>query len=76
MTFTGARVEEQVGCRDPGGADAGDDDLDVFEALADDLERVHERSQHDDRRAVLVVVKDRDVELVAQPALDLEAARR
>ena len=30
----------------------------------------------DDRRAVLVVVEDRDVERLLQPALDLEAARR
>jgi hypothetical protein len=32
--------------------------------------------QHDDRRPVLIVVKDRNVQLFAQTALDLEAARR
>ncbi len=32
--------------------------------------------QHDDRGAVLVVVEHRDVDELAQPALDLEAARR
>ena len=37
---------------------------------------VEQRREDDDRRAVLVVVEDRDVELVLQAALDLEAARR
>ena len=46
------------------------------ERLADDLERVDERGEHDDRGAVLVVVEDRDVEAGPQPPLDLEAARR
>ena len=45
-------------------------------ALADHLQRVQQRRQHDDRRAVLVVVEDRDVERLAQAPLDLEAARR
>ena len=49
---------------DAGRADAGDDDPEVLDPLADDLERVDERSQDDDRRAVLVVVEDRDVELL------------
>ena len=35
-----------------------------------------QRRGHDDGRAVLVVVEDRDVEALLQPALDLEAARR
>src|SRR6266516_4440584 len=34
------------------------------------------RSEHDNRRSVLVVVKHRDVKQVAQPRFDLEAARR
>src|SRR3712207_8358175 len=45
------------------------------EVLVDAAQRVGERRQHDDRRAVLVVVEDGDVERLAQPALDLEAAR-
>src|SRR3712207_9046737 len=36
---------------------------------------VAQRGQRDDRRPVLVVVEDRDVELLPQPGLDLEAAR-
>jgi hypothetical protein len=44
--------------------------------LPDHAQRVAQRCERDDRRAVLVVVEHRDVELLAQPALDLEAARR
>jgi hypothetical protein len=55
---------------------ADDHDAHVLGALADDPQRVEERGEHDDRRAVLVVVEDRDLELVAQAPLDLEAARR
>ena len=42
--------------------------------LVHDPQRVLQRGQRDDRRPVLVVVEDRDVELLAQPGLDLEAA--
>ena len=68
--------EQDVRARDARRADAGDDDAHVLGALADDPQRVQQRREHDDRRAVLVVVEDGDVELVAQPPLDLEAARR
>ena len=40
------------------------------------LQRVQQRGQHHHRGAVLVVVEDRDVELLAQPLLHLEAPRR
>ena len=45
-------------------------------SLADHPQRVGQRGQHADRGAVLVVVEDRDVQQLAQPRLDLEAARR
>ena len=45
-------------------------------SLPTTLQGVDQRGEHDDRRAVLVVVEDRDVEAGAQPTLDLEAARR
>ena len=60
----------------PRGARAVDDDLRVLEPLADELERVDERRDADDRRAVLVVVEHGDVELLAQARLDVEALRR
>ena len=68
--------DQRLRHRDAGRADAGDDDADVLGPLADDLERVDEGGERDDRGAVLVVVEDGDVELLAQAALDLEAARR
>jgi hypothetical protein len=54
---------------------ADDHDRDVLGSLVDDPQGVEQRGEHDDRRAVLVVVEDRDVELRAQPPLDLKAAR-
>ena len=62
--------------RDARGAGADDHHRDVLGALVDDAQRVEEGGEHHHRGAVLVVVEDRDVELLAQPALDLEAARR
>src|SRR5882724_2075234 len=59
-----------------GGAHSTDHDFEAPGLLFDDLERVEERRDHDHGRAVLVVVKHRDVELLAQPGLDIEAARR
>jgi hypothetical protein len=51
--------------------DAVHDDLHVANFLADDLERYQER-ENDDRRAVLIVVEDRDVEFLFQALLDLK----
>ena len=67
---------QDLGDRNAGRADAGDDDLEVFHLLVDDLERVAQRGERDDGGAVLVVVEDRDVEAGLEPLLDLEAARR
>ena len=41
---------------------AGGDDADVLDALADDAQRVQQGGEDDDRRPVLVVVEDGDVE--------------
>ena len=68
--------KHDVGARQTGGAGADDHNREVLGALVDDPERVEECRQHDDRRAVLVVVEDQDVKLCAQAAFDLEAARR
>ncbi len=67
---------EDPGHRHAGGAAAGRQDADVLDPLADDAESVEKRREHDDRRPVLVVVEDGDVEALTQPPLDLEAARR
>ena len=73
---TGPGVQEELEDRRAGRTRAAHDEPHVLEPLADDAQRVAQRRQRDDRRAVLVVVEDRDVELGAQPRLDLEAARR
>jgi hypothetical protein len=52
------------------------DDPHVAEILPDDAQGIGERGEYHDRRAVLVVVEDRDVEQFAEPPFDLEAARR
>ena len=57
------------------GPDAGYDHANVFEALADNLERVDERGEDHYCGAVLIVVEDRYVETGSQPLLDLEASR-
>ena len=71
-----ARREQQPQDRRAGGTGAGHDHPHVAELLADHAQRVGERGEHHDRGAVLVVVEDRDVQRLAQPRLDLEAARR
>ena len=70
-----AELQQHPGDRDAGGAEADHRDLQVLEPLAVDLERVEERGHHDHRGAVLVVVEDGDVQLLAEALLDLEAAR-
>ena len=57
---------EKAGDADPGDAGAGDDDLDVLELLADDLQRVDETAEGEDRRAVMLVGEDGDVRAVLQ----------
>ena len=72
----GAAGEEQGHDRRAGSAGTGHDDPGVGQALLHHPQRVGERGGDDDRRTVLVVVEDRDVQALPEPALDLEAARR
>jgi hypothetical protein len=60
----------------PGGARAGDDGAQVGQLAAGQPGGVLQRRERDDRGAVLVIVKDRDVEALLEAALDLEATRR
>ncbi len=50
--------------------------LEVLQVPAGQLHGVQQRRHHHDGRSVLVVVEHRDLELLHQPLLDLEAARR
>ena len=68
--------EQDFDGRRPRRAHAGDDHSELLRILADDAERVQQRSQDDDGGAVLVVVEHRDLEILAEPLLDLEAAWR
>ncbi|CAH0327595.1 hypothetical protein SRABI128_06262 [Microbacterium sp. Bi128] len=58
-----------------GGADARNDNPDLGEFFVHDAQGVGQGCQRDDCGSVLVVVEDRDVELLAEPGFDLEAAR-
>ena len=68
-----AELEVEPQATESGGAGARQDELHLRDALAGDFEGVDERRTRDDRRAVLVVVKDGDVHLGLEAALDLEA---
>jgi hypothetical protein len=71
-----AQLDQQAQAGQRRGAGAAGDELDLVDALADDLQRVQQRRADDDGGAVLVVVEDRDLHALAQLALDVEAVRR
>ena len=71
-----AELDQQAEAGERRGAGAGGDELDLLDLLAADLQRVQHAGADDDRRAVLVVVEDRDLHARAQRALDVEAVRR
>lgn len=60
----------------PAAAGAGDDGAQITERTAGQLRGVAQGREGDHRRAVLVVVEDRDVETLLELALDLEAPGR
>src|SRR5699024_6980128 len=73
VTSTGRTQEAKDG--GAGRSRSGEHDAGRGDVLLDHAQRVAQRGDHHDRGAVLVVVEDGDVELGAQPILDLEAAR-
>ncbi|MNM45444.1 hypothetical protein D3C81_563670 [compost metagenome] len=72
----GTHADQQLHARDGGSAGTQADDLGVFQLLAGDFQGVDHAGGGDDRGAVLVIVEDRDVALLDQGALDLEALWR
>src|SRR5690606_7635659 len=66
---------QQTQDRGAGRARAGEHDPGGGDVLLHDAQGVAQRGDDDDRGAVLVVVEDGDVQLLAQTVLDLEAAR-
>ena len=71
-----ADADEQLAHRDRARARAVDDDREILELAPGEAAGVDHSGQHDDRGAMLVVMEDRDVGLLPQPLLDVEAARR
>ena len=69
-------LEQDPRARDAGRAHAEEDDPHVLEALAHDVRCIDQRCERDNGRAVLIVMKDGDIELVPETPLDLEAHRR
>ena len=67
---------QQLDAGDRGGAGAVDHHLDRVELAAGQVQRVDQTGRGDDRRAVLIIVKHRNVEQLAQPLFDDEALRR
>ena len=68
--------QQQLDNRDCCRARAGGDDLHVLFFLTDDFERIRQTCQRNNRRAVLVVVENRNVALFLELALDLKAPGR
>ncbi len=71
-----AETHEQVEARQRGRARARAHELHAAQFLADHAQAVQDRRADDDRRAVLVVVEDRDLHPLPAHLLDVEALRR
>ena len=76
MVFRHAHRLDQFGAGDARGPGAVDHDLRLADRAAGQVERVYQSGRHDDRGAVLIVVKNRDVEEFAQLLFDNETVRR
>ena len=73
ILFAGARRDVEAAAADAGRACAVHDEAAVFDLLAQQLEGVHDGGHGDDRRAMLVVMEDRDAHALLQRRLDFEA---
>ena len=71
-----AERDQQIEAREGRSPRAGTDELDVRKLFADDAQAVDDRRADNDRRAVLVIVKDRNLHPLAAFALDVETFRR
>ena len=71
-----AHRRQQLQAGDAGRAGAVDDELEVLEVAARQLQRIEQAGGGDDGGAVLVVVEDGDVEQLLQLLLDDEAVGR
>ena len=76
MLRADAERHVEIRAGDPGCTGAAEHDLHLFDLLAGQFERVQQGRSRDDSRAVLVVVKHRDVEFGLQGFLDVETLGR
>ena len=67
---------DQLDAGDAGRAGAVADELHAGEVAAGEVDGIDQARRRDDRGAVLVVVEDRDIHQLAQPAFDDEAVGR
>ena len=65
----------ELGAGDTGGTGAGIDDADIFDILADNFQRIDQRRGRNDRRAVLVIVEDRNVHRLLERLFNIKALR-
>src|SRR6185437_14268638 len=70
----GALGDEELDDGVAGGADTCHNNLDVLDLLLNNLQGVGQGRKGHDGRAVLVVVENRDVQLVAEALFNFEAA--
>ena len=70
------RNRETAGHGNAGRARTIDNDLNILDALIHQLERVEQTCTGDDRRPVLVVMKDGDIAAPLRLLLDVKAFRR
>ena len=69
------KTDQQVQAGQGRGAGTGGDEAHVADGLADHAQPVQDRGGNDDRRAMLIVVEDRDAHAAPQRLFDDEAVR-
>ncbi len=65
MTLRTPLAQQDPGAGSASSASTHDHDLDIRGMLVDDTQRVDERGEYNDCRAMLVIMEDRNVELLA-----------
>lgn len=71
-----ARREQYISAGHARRADPAQDDFAILQLLVHNLQRIKQTGQQDDSGSMLIVMEDRNIEILLQPLFDLEAARR
>ena len=72
IAFGHAHLDEQAQTSKRRSTCAGCDELDLFQVFTRDFDAIQNRSAHNDRCTVLVVMKNRNLHAFAQFALDVK----